>query len=308
MCIFNRLLTICPLGLLLMLGVGCVNQPVVSDQASADAAQSLTLSVGSQIHLRETVLGISGVVVDFLNGVSADRVLTMKEWKPGSSAAFDWKQELKKETDASVAAQKAYMDMYAKSPIGTKVPPAPEQMFETKVESGTLQTDQLVDSQTILLPLFWKNADQTKKKSGLIWLSSKQYHEFIDTRHTKINLGLFDDSISMVTGFTDQIKQLIDRIKQTSDVAPAQKDVLQVEADIEWATYTLDVDGKPTTVRAIRAQNSFARYTILANENNPLILEIVLTPASRGSFNLFSKTGFAQAFWGYQVSSVTTKP
>lgn len=289
-----------------MLGAGCLQQTSVSDQASADAATELALSTGTQIHLRETVLGIPGMVVDFLKGVSAERVLTIKTWDPGSRAVFDWEQELKKETDASVAERKAYFDAYTKAPVGSKFPEPPAQVYETKVEQGTLESVELADSQTILLPFFWQNADQIKKQSSLIWLSSKQYQELVDTRHTKINLGLFDDSVSKVTGFTDQIKQLVDRISQTTAEQPAQKDVLEVDADIDWATYTLEVDGKPVTVRAIRAHNSFARYTVLANENNPLILEIILTPASRGSLNLFSRSGLGQAFWGYQISSIKT--
>ena len=57
-------------------------------------------------------------------------------------------------------------------------------------------------------------------------------------------------------------------------------------------------------VRAIQAQNAFARYTILANENNPLILEIILSPASRGTANLFNLKALGEAFWGYEVIEI----
>ena len=62
-----------------------------------------------------------------------------------------------------------------------------------------------------------------------------------------------------------------------------------------------------TTVRVIEAKNAFASYKILANVDNPLILEIQLTPLSQGNLELLSKNGISEGFGGYEITQINKK-
>ncbi len=286
-----------------LLGTGCVSvdTQVLSPQ---EAAMSLSLSVGSEIVLRETVLGLGGKFVTFFKQEEADRTLIVDEWIVNERAKLHWLRELKEETDASKVATKDYYAKFAAAPIGTELPDPPKPVYEVTTQTGILATQALADSVSALLPIFWSETQTDGEGSTLIWLSKKQYDELIQTRRTSVNLGLFDDSVSYAVGLTDQVKYFIDRIKGSKE-APEEKSVLEINAEIDWTNYTLSVDGAPTVVRAIHAQNAFARYTILANPENPLILELMLSPAARGSLNVFSRQALGDAFWGFEVVSVT---
>lgn len=285
-----------------LLGAGCVSVPMakVDPQTAAD---ELTLTPETEMVLRETVFGLGGKFVTFFKQEDAKRRLFLNDWIAGERASATWSRELIKETEESKKATQEYYAQYASVPVGTELPAQPVPVYTTIRESGRLETDALADASALYLPLFWVNGEIGGKGSGLLWLSQKQYKELIETRKTSINLGLFDDSISYAVGLTDQVKNLVERLRGSKE-APEEKSVLEVEANINWAEYTLLVNGIQTSVRAIRAQNAFARYTILANEENPLILEITVSPATRGSLNLFTREALGQAFWGYEVVSI----
>lgn len=287
---------------LALLGAGCVSVPVAEIDPETAASQ-LTLKPGAEIVLRETVFGLGGKFVTFFKQQDAERRLVLDDWIAGERVRATWSRELKTETEESKKATQDYYAQYASVPVGTQLPAQPVPVYTTIVESGRLETDALADTSAIYLPLFWMDGETGGQGSGLFWLSQKHYKELIETRKTNINLGLFDDSVSYAVGLTDQVKNLVERLRGSKE-APEEKSVLEVEANINWAEYTLLVDGEPTAVRAIRAQNAFARYTILANEENPLILEIMVSPATRGSLNLFTREALGQAFWGYEVVSI----
>ena len=134
----------------------------------------------------------------------------------------------------------------------------------------------------------------------LIWLSAKQYNELVNTRTTTISIGVFDEKFSSLQSFG----RIFDRAKKFIQQAPqaeqTQEDLYKVEADGEWGEYTLMVEGEEKTVRTIGADNWFGSYTILANPENPLILEMHLNPLSFGSL----KEGVTEAFSGYQVIEI----
>lgn len=285
-----------------LLGGGCVSVPV-ANVSPEEAADSLTLKQGSEIVLRETVFGVGGKFVSLFKQEEEDRLIELDEWVSGEHAKATWSRELKTETEESKIKTKEYYALYASAPVGTELPEAPKPEYVTTRETGKLETDSLGDAIAVHLPFFWTKEEIGGQGSGLIWLSKKQYKELVETRKTNVNLGLFDDSVSYAVSITDQVKNLVERIRGSSN-KPEEKNVLEIEANINWLPYTLSVDGVPTTVRAIKAQNAFARYTILANEQNPLILEIMISPATRGSLNLFTREALGQAFWGYEILSI----
>lgn len=294
---------------LLFLGAGC-EQEIISDKTPEQSAAELNITTGAKIELQETVLGIGGKFVNLFQGTDAPRVVKIEEFAQNNKISAVWERSFEQETTASKEVRDKYFEEFKTAPIGTQLPTPPEPVYETITEKGNLETSDLKEGTKILLPMFWKKDETVGDETTLIWLSQKQYQELIQTRHTEIHLGLFDDSIATVTGFFNQLELFVDKIKSVGQDAVSNPITIQpsdsstIEAAIDWKTYRLLVNGKLTDVRAIQAQNAFAKYTILANEENPLILEIVLTPASRGSVNLFNQKSFGEAFAGYEITKI----
>ncbi len=291
---------------LVFLGVGCSVQPIPK---SADeiktATDILLLKPNASVSLKQTVLGLDGSIVSLLGGQIADRHITLLEWKAGDRVALSWTMDTKAETQSSIDARNVYDAKYKDSPIGTDIPPKPDQEFETKIHSGSLSSTSLAAASSIFLPALWLDGDTGEKGDNtLIWISTNQYDELISKRKTVLNLGLFDDSIAGALGLSDSVHNFINSLKQDAATVKDRDELLSVTADQDFGTFSLTVNGKQETVRTIEARNWFGRYTILANRDNPLILEVSLSPASKGSWNIFSKQNFLDAFAGYKVAEI----
>ncbi|MBI4438080.1 hypothetical protein HY631_03975 [Candidatus Uhrbacteria bacterium] len=300
---------------LALLGVGC-SSTVASSLTPEEASASLTLTAGSEIVLRPTVLGLGGALVGFLGAQTQDRQISVTEWIPGSSVGLAWSITTQTETAASVAARAAYEAEYGQTAIGEEIPKGPEPAYEVTVQSGTLRSDALADATTLGLPETWAEGDTGVSKTSLIWISRAAYDELVNTRSTHFSLGLFDESLMQVGEATGKLTSYLEKIKSlwsdeasSSDASVQEQagDLLTVEADADWGATTLLVDGVRTRVRTIEARNAFGSFTILAHPDNPLLLELRLTPLSQGNLEVLSPSGFLAGFGGYEVSQINKK-
>ncbi len=295
-------------------GSGCVAAPV-SNLTPEQAASSLAFSVGTQIVVQPTVLGVGGIAAGWLGAQEEERLLTLTQWSAGQKVGLDWSIATQVETVESVAARQTYGQTYASSPVGTEIPPEPETAYEEKLVSGKMTSASLESANTLGLPESWSEGDGGISSTSLIWLASSHYEELVNTRSTVVSLGLFDESLLKVENVTSQVTSMIDGIselfapllgiaKEELVESSSTESLLMLVADPQWGEYTLLVDGISTKVRVVEAKNAFASYKILANPDNPLILEIQLTPLSQGNLELLSAQGLAEGFGGYEVTQV----
>ncbi len=290
---------------LLFLGSGCLS-PDVSNLTPEQAASTLSFSVGDTFILRPTVLGLGGSVVEWSGVDEQTRTVTVTDWIPNQKVDLMWKSFVSVETSESKAVREAYE--------------APEPVYEQRSQTGTIASQSLATATTLKLAQQWPVGDGGMVEESLVWLSPSQYSELINTRSTKVSLGLFDESLTRIEDTTAQAKSFVDRISgffssftgdntpvKDDSTAPAIKNATTIEADPSWGVYSLDVDGVRTKVRVVEAKNAFASYKILANPENPLILEIQLTPLSQGNLKFLSKEGLAKGFGGYEISQINLK-
>lgn len=299
--------------MVLLLGFGC-SSATVSDLTPEQAAASLNLAALSEIVLRPTVLGLGGKIVDLFGGDADEMTIQLTQWTPGVSVSLSWSITTQEETAASIAAREAYETEYGETAIGEDVPEAPEPEYEETVKSGSLASSVLGDAGVLQLPELWSEGDGGSTATSLIWIGKTQYDELVTTRSTKLSLGLFDESLMQIEEVTSTLTSYLDRIKNiwadNTTETPTETDaddLLTVEAKADWGEYTLLVDGTRTAVQTIEASNAFATYTILANPDNPLILELRLTPLSQGNLEVLSPSGFIEGFGGYEVSQINLK-
>ncbi len=295
------------LSTLILVGSGCVAEPV-SNAGSEEAAASLSFDSADTFTLRQTIFGVGGPLVKWFGGEHEDRIVTIDDWQPQDRAEISWSLTKEIETDDSKVAREAWEAEYDEVPIGVEIPDKPEAVMEQITREGTMTTTALDSAETLLLPSNWPDGEAgVFDDESIIWLSAEQYDELVNTRKTQLNLGLFDDSISGLVKYSDDIKNLIGKLQKDSEVASESEDILEITADGAWRNYVLTVNGERTSVRVIKAKNYFGQYTILANRDNPMILELILTPASQGSFNIFSRDSLLESFIGYEVTEIITE-
>ncbi|MBI4256581.1 hypothetical protein HY626_00825 [Candidatus Uhrbacteria bacterium] len=313
-------LFVIPVLCLLFVGAGCTTTNV-SSLTPEEAAASLSFLAGNKLVTRPTVLGVGGKIVGWLGGEEEERTVTIDSWIAGEQVSLSWFIKTQVETEASKTAQQSYDAQYASSPIGTEIPEPPEPAYEERVVEGTIASTSIKSADTLMLPEAWLEGDAAEVGASLIWLSRDAYEELVSTRKTKVSLGLFDESLLKVEDATGRIKSVVDSISGllSSVTGSAQESIeaeeepvdtdsfLTLEADPDWGEFTLLVDDVRTTVRVIEAKNAFASYKILANVDNPLILEIQLTPLSQGNLELLSKDGISEGFGGYEITQINKK-
>lgn len=306
---------------ILLLGAGCATTQV-SNLSPEEASLSLSLSVGDEIVMRTTVLGLGGQLVNLLGGESVDRVISVTNASLPDAVGIDWSITEKVETEASRAAREAYDEQYAETPIGVEIPDSPSVYYEERVTSGSVSSSSMKGARKLLLPDMWPEGEAGNRSDvSLIWLSSDQYGDLVNTRKTELSLGLFDESLQQyenigetVETYWDQVTSFVSQItgEDASTVAVEEvvsdDNVITIEAEGDWGTYTLMVDGVRTSVRTIEAKNNFGNYTILANESNPLILELSLTPLAEGSLEGLNPSNLAEGFSGYEISEINKTP
>lgn len=303
---------------LLLGGSGCVAVPV-SSLTPEEATASLSFLSGSELVIRPTVLGVGGKIVGWLGGKEEERTVTIDSWTTGEQVSLSWSIETQVETEASKTAQRTYDTQYASSPVGTEIPEPPEPVYEELVVEGKISSISMRSADTLLLPEVWEEGDAGEVEASLIWLSHDTYEELLNTRKTRLSLGLFDESLLKVEDATGRIKSIVDGVsgwlssvtgstQESVEEEPVDVDsFLTLEAEADWGEFSLLVDEVRTTVRVIEAKNAFASYKILANGDNPLILEIQLTPLSKGNLELLNSTGFTEGFGGYEVIQINQK-
>lgn len=311
---------------LALVGAGCVATPV-STVSPEEASQSLTLVNGSHVIVRPTVLGVGGTLVGWVGGEEEVRDVMIVEWVSGERVALSWTIATDVETEASKQEKAEYDALYVQSPVGVEIPEPPEPTYEQEIVEGTISSHVLASADTLMLPESWPIGEGGAVESSLIWLARDHFNELINTRSTTVSLGLFDESLMKVEAVTDEVESFMDSVSSfiapflpsssevpgeeetgvTEEVSLEKDSLSRLEANSKWGNYTLLVDGVRTTVRVVEAKNAFASYKILANAENPIILEIQLTPLSQGNLELLSMKGIVQGFGGYEITQINQK-
>ena len=283
------------------LGAGCSNislppLPVFPEDA---AATDVGLTTGSTIVLEEAAVN----PLENL-GRGKARVITLDDWKVGDTVALTWTETYERETSQSVEARSA-----AERATGVgEEPNVPEPIYETIKLEGKLKTDALDDGQRILLPSEWaeNEIDLSGSSSTVIWLSKAQYDELNSTRHTHLSLGMFDAGLQTAADAADTVKGFIAKFSGSDDSGSViDQDITEIVASAEWGSYTLKWNDKKVRVPTIQAENQFASYTILANPENPIILEVELKAWAYGTEALGFLSEDLQIA-GYSITAIST--
>lgn len=266
---------------LLLAGAGC-NLPFVEPperDVLLETTSSLLFQKGTTLTLQGTVFGFGSTVLDSVSRETTRRFVTLTSFNSGRSLGLEWKMMVK-----------------STEPDGAGEP----------VEvTGALATEHLESHNKLHLPAYWREGDEgVIEESGILWLGREQYVELTETGESELRPGIFENLYRFLS-FTEGMADTLNRLQGEADRAAEHTDIYKLIAEPGYGTYRLTLDGEKTWVRTVRASNWFGHYTILANPENPLILEVVLNPLSTGAVGTLSNTKVLDALFGYRVIDVT---
>jgi hypothetical protein len=97
---------------------------------------------------------------------------------------------------------------------------------------------------------------------------------------------------------------------QGNEIVPTLTDgyneYIAITAEPEWGSFTLLYNDEKIKVPTIVAENTFARFEILANPENPLILSVIPKPTS-WLMNAIESLHPGSKVKGYKVTNIQTK-
>jgi hypothetical protein len=281
-------------GMLLLSGFGCTNPLVVNEKLPTD----IGMGAGTTLVLEATMAGFDNPLVT--NDVTS---VSVAEWSD-TSAKVSWTRVLQQETEASKKARNAALS----SPVGTNIP-VPEMQYEEVTLSGTLSTDGMGNGTHLEAPVFWEQGDVSKQSEGnsLIWLSRGQYESLISTRHATVTFGKLDALITTLTSYYNSASSLVDKLNGSEAASPATENISSLTtltAEADWGSYEFLYGTEKVKVQTVIAENAFARFEILANPENPLVLSITPRPTSWLTVAL-ETLHVENALEGYKVTQIS---
>lgn len=275
-------------------GVGCT--PIAVDGTTAEAVD---FQAGATFGIEQTWFGINAPS----KSEYGLRQVTIDEWTAGDTATLSWSQKSRVETDESKAAREAAAQM----PVG-EATQIPDPVFADIVAAGTVTTDALGNAERILLPSYWPEGeyDVSGEENSVLWLSRQQYDELVATRTSHVAVGLFDSTLQNLINFGETVSSALAKLQGelAASEETTNRDITLLTADEAWGSTTLTINDAPVTVRTVTAESALARYDILANPENPLILKVAIKPLSLG-FGMLSTLSVVKSLAGYDITSIT---
>lgn len=252
------------LGSIVMLGAGCSNPFAVSEMFATD----IHAQAGATMLLQDTTFG-------FDNPLTKEPVTTVRvEAWDGTTATLAWEQQEQRETQASQEAREQAFS----APVGSGVV-VPDVVYETVTRTGTLTADALDGGTKFALPSLWNEGaqDLTGEGGSLLWLSRNEYETLVTTRHATVTLGEVDAFLDTLLSSYDQAAATLNALQGNETATPTAEGLhafTTLTAEPDWGSYTLQYGDKKVRVPIVVAENAFAKFEILANPHEPLVLSV----------------------------------
>lgn len=221
--------------------------PAIKDMSPHDAARAINFIGGNVIELHQHIRGTASAFA-VQHGVGANggtEEVVIKSFGPPYTASFDWK-------------------------LSTEVTVKGKQ--EEKQYVGSIMDANLQNAYELYPPAYWNEGVQSALGTGGLWLSRDVYENLEKTRISTMKYGFEDPQL-----LTFRSKDFMDpalQLKAHVDKILPHTDVYLTQAETNFGSYTLLVNGATTTVETINAHNWFGDMVVLNNPENPLVLKM----------------------------------
>ena len=214
-----------------------------------------------------------------------------------------WRETTREETSESVARRRAFRDNPPRTGVGEPDPKPPVADWIERQREGAVTLSQWQDSNALLLPALWPEGSQTLTGESLIWLSPAAFTELRGARRTRFGLGLLERSLPQ--GVSPRLAPALDALaERLREAADQRRRLADLEAERDFGSFSLKVNGRSVEVPTVVARSWFADYVILDDADNPLVLKLTLNPISAGPLDIFSPLALLKTLLGYQVVAI----
>jgi hypothetical protein len=180
-------------------------------------------------------------------------------------------------------------------------------MGPSETQEGRIALPSILNARRMTLPVFWPQGDLYLSDSAGIWLSDAAFEELKDRRKTQWQPGLLQNPLLGPAQEIPILEASIEKLEQMAQrpgVDPETTAEIKVSKNSE--KYLLKINGKEEVVEVMTAENWLARYKILNNAQNPLVLEIQLAPKASPAELLFSPLALLKNMVEYRVEEIIT--
>ena len=251
-------------------------QPAVFDGLSPqDAANKIQLTAGNALIMKQGFGGVGNKIADLFNvgGPEGERDIVISAFAPANTASLQWK--LTTTSDKT-----------------------------TKQTTGNIDSIDLFHSHTLYLPGYWREGDQKALGTSALWLSQDVYEDLVKLHNSSIDFGLFAPQLVDSLPKDVDLQAAIKRMKDAAVAAGNKVDVYYMVADPDQTTKKLIVNGKEVTVQVITARNWFGEIVVLANKQNPLVLQVTLNPLALAAVDSMSGSSYLSHAMGYDITEI----
>lgn len=284
----------------------CAPEP--DRDAPAAAEPRLELTAGMEISLAQTLLGAGAGLSKWTGDETGVKRITVESVRP-DELVVGWREEVREETEASRRRREAFERDPPKAGVGEPEPAAPEPEYARRTREGRITATGTGASRQMTLPALWPEGEHAVSGNSLIWLTRPAFRELRSTRETDWGPGLLGNPLFQPAAAVERLRDGLAALEKRLDGSPEERRELgRIEAEADFGTFELTVDGRELEVPTIVARNWLAEYVILDNEDNPLVLKVTLNPLSGGALDVFSPLGALKAVVGYQVTEIRTGP
>jgi hypothetical protein len=179
----------------------------------------------------------------------------------------------------------------------TPIPPVPPE-YEQHEISGTLLFPDAAVAAEYLLPGLWPEGSAAVAGAAALAIPKGALAELKLRGEARVPLVLSGKS------FREPASILLKRASELAQEAHFDGREIWRRATPE--RYPLLVDGRPVELASVAAANWFGTFEVLDDEENPLVLSVLPSPARSAVLDLFAPARVLKTLLGFRVAEVTS--
>jgi hypothetical protein len=210
-----------------------------------------------------------------------------------------WTGSIRVEKAATARRREDWVRARSNSPASATPLPAVPPDYEERTVGGELFFPDFTSATSFLVPGLWPEGNATFAGSTALWIAKGAFRDLLRRREAKVPLTLGARFLK------EPASLLLRRASEltTGDGGAEAADLWKAGAP---RRYSLRLDGQSVEVEAVPASSWLGTFEILADEENPLVLALLPSPARSPVLDLFAPVKVLKTLLGYRVAEVTT--
>lgn len=237
-------------------------------------------------------------VADFPEAVRRDVEVLGND---GKALRLVWTGVVRKEKAESARRREDWVRAASNVPSDATPLPAVPGAYEEHTVTGELFFPDFATATSYLLPGLWPEGSATIAGSSALWVPKAAHRDLRERGQSRVPL-------SLSSRFLKEPASVL--LRRATELAAGSADA---DAADLWTAgpsqrFALKLDGRDVEVAAFTATSWFGTFEILADDENPLVLSVLPSPARSPVLDLFAPVKVLRTLLGYRVAEAKTAP